>query len=91
MLPSPPPPFRAPLLLLLLLTTSFASGSPHITEFMASNDGIVADEDGDFPDWIEIHNPTGRTISLDGYGLTDTNSRPFKWTFPDFTSTYHML
>ncbi|MBB07482.1 MAG: hypothetical protein CMN03_04380 [Roseibacillus sp.] len=81
MLPSPPPPFRAPLLL-LLLTTSFASGSPRITEFMASNDGIVADEDGDFPDWIEIHNPDPARIDLAGYSLTDNSSEPTKWTFP---------
>ncbi|MEC9054437.1 MAG: lamin tail domain-containing protein, partial [Verrucomicrobiota bacterium] len=49
---------------------------------MASNDGIVADEDGDFPDWIEIHNPDPARIDLAGYFLTDNSSEPTKWTFP---------
>ena len=39
---------------------------PLITEFMAVNDATFADEDGDFSDWIEIHNPTGQAIELDG-------------------------
>ncbi len=43
--------------------------APLITEFMASNDSTLADEDGDFSDWIEIHNPdasggrSGRLVS----------------------------
>ena len=29
-----------------------------ITEFMAINSEVLQDEDGDYPDWIEIYNPT---------------------------------
>ncbi len=39
--------------------------------------------DGDYPDWIEIHNPGEAPIALLGYGLSDDPERPFKWTFPD--------
>ena len=38
--------------------------------------------DGEYPDWIELHNPTGTAVDLFGYGLTDDPARPFKWTFP---------
>ena len=44
-------------------------GAPLITEFMAANDSTLADEDGEFSDWIEIHNPDSTPISLAGYHL----------------------
>ncbi len=61
--------------------------SPHlrINEFMASNGATMADEDGDFEDWIEFHNHGATPVSLAGYGLTDNPAVPFKWTFPDIT------
>ncbi|MCP4822667.1 MAG: lamin tail domain-containing protein, partial [Shimia sp.] len=31
---------------------------------MAANDATLADEDGQFSDWIEIHNPTGQDVDL---------------------------
>ena len=30
-----------------------------VTEFMAINDSVLADEQGRFSDWIEVHNPHG--------------------------------
>jgi hypothetical protein len=45
--------------------------SPLITEFMAKNNSTLADEDGSFPDWIEIHNPEASAADLGGYYLTD--------------------
>ena len=33
-----------------------------ISEFTASNGATLADEDGDFEDWIELHNPTTDTV-----------------------------
>jgi len=44
-----------------------------ISEFMASNDSTLADEDGDFSDWIEIHNQSSSTIDLAGWSLRDGN------------------
>jgi hypothetical protein len=38
--------------------------------------------DGEYPDWIEIHNPGDEPVNLEGYGLSDDPARPFKWTFP---------
>ncbi|MBC8095248.1 MAG: lamin tail domain-containing protein [Akkermansiaceae bacterium] len=49
---------------------------------MASNSRTLADEDGSFEDWIEIHNFSSTNVNLYGWGLTDTASKPHKWTFP---------
>ena len=53
-----------------------------ISEFMAINDGAAADEDGEFSDWIEIHNPTAGPVDLDGWYLTDDESDSTRWRFP---------
>src|SRR5688572_28032039 len=47
-----------------------AATTPIISEFMADNGNTLADQDGAFSDWIEIHNPTPNTVNLDGYYLT---------------------
>ena len=60
-------------------------GAPRITEFMAANGSELADEDGEFSDWIEIHNPDSAPISLAGYHLTDNAANLEKWTFPEVT------
>jgi len=54
-----------------------------ISEFMADNETTLADDDGDYSDWIEIHNPTSGAISLAGHFLTDEKSDPTKWAFPN--------
>ena len=52
-----------------------------ISEVMTDNRTTLVDEDGDFPDWIELHNPTESPINLDGFGLSDDSAQPFKWRF----------
>lgn len=54
-----------------------------INEVCASNKKSLKDADGDSPDWIELYNPTSKTIRLSGCGLSDDKGKPFKWTFPD--------
>jgi hypothetical protein len=55
---------------------------PYISEFMASNTRTLADENGDYPDWIEIYNPNPARVSLDGWFLTDSTNDLTKWRFP---------
>jgi len=43
---------------------------------------VLADIDGEFNDWIELHNPTGATIGLGGFYLTDNDSNLTKWRLP---------
>ena len=72
--------------LLLLGGLGFpAAANPVITEFMADNQATLADEDGAYSDWIEIHNPTPTPLSLAGWKLTDNADNPAKWQFPAIT------
>ena len=54
-----------------------------ITEFLAKNETGLLDEDGDFSDWIELHNPTSTPVDLAGWGLSDDALDLMQWTFPD--------
>jgi len=69
-------------LVLLLSIVSRTEAALQISEFMASNDSTLADEDGDFSDWIEIRNTGASAVSLSGYHLTDNAANLTKWTFP---------
>ncbi len=60
-------------------------GQPLITEFMAVNRNTLLDEEADYPDWIEICNPTAAPARLRGYYLTDDSDDLAKWRFPDVT------
>ncbi|MBB30515.1 MAG: hypothetical protein CME25_16610 [Gemmatimonadetes bacterium] len=67
------------------LSLSAAQGLVVINEFMASNGETLADPQGAYDDWIELHNPTTSAIDLGGMYLTDDLSSPKKWEFPDTT------
>ena len=54
-----------------------------ISEFMASNQSGLRDEDGDDEDWIEIYNPGNSSVNLAGWHLTDDRNDLTKWTFPE--------
>ena len=53
-----------------------------ITEVMADNESTLADEDGDFPDWVEIYNAGTNSVDLNGWYLTDNAGNLTKWRFP---------
>jgi len=56
------------------------SGSVLLSEFMADNNSTLADEDGDYPDWLEVQNAGTSGLSLLGWKLKDSGN---EWTFPD--------
>lgn len=58
------------------------SGDLVINEFQASNSTTVADQDGDYDDWIELYNNSNSTISLDTMYLSDDAANLQKWQFP---------
>ncbi|MBL9171255.1 MAG: lamin tail domain-containing protein [Verrucomicrobiales bacterium] len=70
------------LLACLVPSTAFAASQLVLSEFMAGNSSTLPDEDGDFEDWIEIHNQTEAAVNLAGWGLTDNSGAPLKWAFP---------
>jgi len=53
-----------------------------ISEFMPDNQRTLADEDGAFPDWIELHNAGPDAVNLLGWYLTDSPTLLTKWSFP---------
>jgi len=56
-----------------------------ISEFMASNDNTLNDEDGDSSDWIELFNSGLTTANLGGWYLTDAATDLTKWRLPSVT------
>lgn len=56
-----------------------------INEFLANNDLILADEFGEYDDWLEIYNTNEETIDLSGMFLSDNPTYPDKWKFPENT------
>ena len=66
--------------------TSALRGDLVVNEFMAANNATMADQDGEFEDWIELYNNTGTAITLDGFFLSDDLNEPTKWAFPAGTS-----
>jgi hypothetical protein len=75
-LPVCPPAFEALEQRLLL------AGDVVISEFMADNTHTLADKDGDYSDWIEIHNIGSDPVNLNDWRLTDEKVKPGKWHFP---------
>ena len=59
-----------------------ASAQVVINEGSNRNFSSISDEDGEYPDWIEIYNTGTDTIDLYNYSLTDDITLPAKWTFP---------
>ena len=55
-----------------------------INEVVSSN-SVYTDEDGDTPDWLEIHNFGNQDVSINGWSLSDDVDDNTKWTFPDIT------
>ncbi len=53
-----------------------------INELMASNNATLADETGNYADWIELYNPTNTDVDLSGYFITDNRAQPTKFKLP---------
>lgn len=67
----------------LLFNVLLADAQIVINEGSNRNYSIVEDENGDFPDWIELYNAGPDTVSLLDYALSDDLADPTKWTFPN--------
>ncbi len=56
-----------------------------INEIMAANDAAVADNNGEYDDWIEIHNKSNNAIDISGWSITDDQFNLTKHVFPTGT------
>lgn len=66
--------------------TTAANSPVIINELMASNASSIADPQGEFDDWIELHNITDEEVDLTGRHLSDESDNPRKWAFPAGTT-----
>jgi hypothetical protein len=61
---------------------SVAISGIHINEFLAANSRVLADENGDYDDWIELYNATNLPLNLGGLCVTDNFDVPGKSLIP---------
>lgn len=82
------------ILILLILIIQYSCEKPKeqiagdvvINELMPVNSTIVADQNGEYDDWVELFNKSSATIDLSGYYLTDSKKNLSKWQLPLGTS-----
>jgi hypothetical protein len=72
-------------LLSVLMFTATAQSPVIVNEFMARNSRTLADEDGDYSDWIELRNVSTVDVNLEGWFLTDARANLTKWQLPAVT------
>ncbi|MCC6542374.1 MAG: CotH kinase family protein [Flavobacteriales bacterium] len=53
-----------------------------INEGSSRNHRTLADENGQYHDWIELHNTSSQWVDLNGYSLSDDSTDATMWTFP---------
>lgn len=54
-----------------------------INEIMPSNSTVIADEAGQYDDWLEIYNYGDAPVYLGGRFLSDNEDNPTRWAFPE--------
>ena len=56
-----------------------------INEIMAANFSEVADQNGEYDDWVELYNGNNFNLNLNGYYLSDNENDLTRWSFPNVT------
>ena len=62
-----------------------AAGAVEISEVMTRNVTFFADENGEYHDYIEVHNTSKAPVNLEGWSLSDSRDKLRKWSFPAVT------
>ncbi|MCR4889378.1 MAG: CotH kinase family protein [Ruminococcus sp.] len=83
---------RAAAGILCLSTVLAASGLTPVSAGAAANPVSINEvcpknttspaKDGNFYDWVELYNNSDSSVDISGYGLSDKESKPFRYTFP---------
>lgn len=68
-----------------LAEVTLVDGPLELSEVMAKNATFFPDENGEYPDYIEIHNTSRSPVSLAGWSLSDDRARLERWQFPAIT------
>ena len=74
-------------ILLLFCSVSFSSNKFEvvINEICSNNESTIKDIYDNFSPWVELYNNGPNQVDLSGYGLSNENYIPLKWTFPKDT------
>ena len=56
-----------------------------INELVSSNQTVIADEHGEYDDWIELYNAGDVAVNLSKYYFSDKPAAPLLWQLPDVT------
>ena len=70
--------------LTFILSNFTAFSQVVINEISPTNISIIQNSNGKYDDWVELHNSGGSTVNLNGYGLSDDPTKPFRFTFPSY-------
>lgn len=68
----------------LVFISFYCSAQVVVNEVCASNfaGGGTIDNYSSYEDWVELYNPSGNAVSLDGHFLSDNETNLTKWPFP---------
>ncbi|MBK3519434.1 CotH kinase family protein [Carboxylicivirga marina] len=69
-------------LLLMSATFNIIHAQVAFNEILSSNINGLNDEDGAYPDWLELKNTSGVSLNLADYYLSDDIADSSKWQFP---------
>ena len=77
------------LILVFAVSVTSSRNNSHgiiISEICTANESTLYDTNGKYgSDYVEIYNCSNENISLAGYGLSDNEEDPYRWTFPEMT------
>lgn len=65
-----------------ILAVSATTAQVVINEFSCANQNVIADNFGEFEDWIELYNSGATPVDLTGYYLSDSKNNTTKWPIP---------
>lgn len=68
-----------------MVTEIHSHGPLRINEIMSSNGGVLGDEDGNTPDWVEVANVSNGAVNLEGYVLARNSKAGNVFVFPAMT------
>jgi hypothetical protein len=63
----------------------FGPNDHYINEVMSRNTSSIQDNEGNYSDWIELHNPTNTVWNTADYFLTDNYEYLNKWPLPELS------
>jgi len=68
-----------------MISEIHSAGPLRINEIMTANGGVITDNDGNSPDWVEVANISSKPVNMKGYVLARNARAGNVFIFPDMT------